>query len=552
MARTAKKNDRCPFKDTCEQKCEWKNKEIECDYYRNNSCPGKEIADQEELREQYTAEHYKVGSGTDEVYAVALTPDTLEATDRNGIVYLPIDKLIPHKNNPRKELGDLTELADSIKVKGVLQNLTVVPDKKNPDQYIIVIGHRRCAAAKIAGLTELPCAIVDMDDKEQIETMLLENIQRKELTTADEIFGYQMMFDLGATVDEIAESTGFSKSTIRKRKDYGKMDPEKLKKACEKQISFAELDKLSKIEDSAVRDELLGKYGSSDYNWSYERALRAQGYEKQGRDWVNFFIEHESYNMTQISMEEHNANHQKYESIGALCGKPDEKNVEEWETEHHWVLTNPTYFYIDLDYSCVIRLYKEAAPKTAEEQAREKAAEERKKLFDERRNEIEEIAKTAFECRKRAIEECPVHIISENREQILRMMPEILMSGHYCNFDECRFLDALRVKYKKPKNSWDNVEYDTVSADLDRKNADKLLLAFVYGLIRDSEKQKYYDYSCRVWQNEILDHAYKLLDIIGYEMSDEEKRFVNGELAIASEEGEEKDEEDDEEWGEDE
>ncbi|MBR5091261.1 MAG: hypothetical protein IK093_17690, partial [Ruminiclostridium sp.] len=101
-------------------------------------------------------------------------------------------------------------------------------------------------------------------------------------------------------------------------------------------------------------------------------------------------------------------------------------------------------------------------------------------------------------------------------------------------------------------NSWDNVEYDTVSADLDRKNADKLLLAFVYGLIRDSEKQKYYDYSCRVWQNEILDHAYKLLDIIGYEMSDEEKRFVNGELAIASEEGEEKDEEDDEEWGEDE
>ena len=67
---------------------------------------------------------------------------------KNTIVYIPIDKLIPHKNNPRRDLGELTELADSIKVKGVLQNLTVVPDKKNPGRYIIVIGHRRCAAAR--------------------------------------------------------------------------------------------------------------------------------------------------------------------------------------------------------------------------------------------------------------------------------------------------------------------------------------------------------------------------------------------------------------------
>ena len=549
MARTAKKNDRCPFKDTCEQKCEWKNKEIECDYYRYNACPGKEIEDQEELREQYAAEHYKVGSGSDEVYTMSPTPGVLEANDRNGIVYLPIDKLIPHKHNPRKDLGDLTELTDSIKVKGVLQNITVVPDKKTPDQYIIVIGHRRCAAAKKAGLKELPCVIANMTEKEQIETMLLENIQRKELTTADEIFGYQMMFDLGATVDEIAESTGFSKSTIRKRKDYGKMDPEKLKKACEKQISFAELDKLSKIEDSAVRDELLGKYGSSDYNWSYEKAMRRQNDCKQGEEWKAFIMAHD-YNLTALTNEERNS--KKYESIGALCGKPDEKNVEEWETKHHWVLTDPTYFYIDLDYSCVIRLYKEAAPKTAEEQAREKAEEERKKLLDERRNEIEEIAKTAFECRKRAIEECPVYTISENREQIIRLLPEVVMYSSYCNFNECSFLNMLKVKYKKPKNNWDNVEYDTVSEELERKNADKILLVFVYGLMRDGENQKYYDYSCRVQKNGALDLAYRLLEIIGYEMSDEEKRFVNGELAIASEEGEEKDEEDDEEWGEDE
>lgn len=66
----------------------------------------------------------------------------------NKITYISIDKLIPHPQNPRKELGDLTELADSIKANGVYQNLTVVED--GDDTYKIIIGHRRHAAAKIA------------------------------------------------------------------------------------------------------------------------------------------------------------------------------------------------------------------------------------------------------------------------------------------------------------------------------------------------------------------------------------------------------------------
>ncbi|MBO6269431.1 MAG: ParB N-terminal domain-containing protein [Clostridium sp.] len=72
---------------------------------------------------------------------------------------LPIENLLPHPLNPRKDLGDLTELADSIRAQGVLQNLTVVPEPlEGPDKYRILIGHRRHAAAKLAGLTELPCS----------------------------------------------------------------------------------------------------------------------------------------------------------------------------------------------------------------------------------------------------------------------------------------------------------------------------------------------------------------------------------------------------------
>ncbi|MEG2624333.1 MAG: ParB N-terminal domain-containing protein, partial [Clostridia bacterium] len=82
---------------------------------------------------------------------------------------ISIENLYPHPQNPRKDLGDLTELAQSIKAQGVLQNLTVVPwnfveqDKGKWDddyyRFFVLIGHRRLAASKLAGLTDLPCAV---------------------------------------------------------------------------------------------------------------------------------------------------------------------------------------------------------------------------------------------------------------------------------------------------------------------------------------------------------------------------------------------------------
>lgn len=75
----------------------------------------------------------------------------------NGLMtYLPVGSLHPHPDNPRKDLGDLTELADSIRANGIFQNLTVIPVDDNFEQFTVVIGHRRLAAAKLAGLMEVP------------------------------------------------------------------------------------------------------------------------------------------------------------------------------------------------------------------------------------------------------------------------------------------------------------------------------------------------------------------------------------------------------------
>ena len=63
---------------------------------------------------------------------------------REELTLIQLDHIHPHPDNPRKDLGDLTELADSIKKNGLLQNLTVVPIDGEPDEYTAIIGHRRC------------------------------------------------------------------------------------------------------------------------------------------------------------------------------------------------------------------------------------------------------------------------------------------------------------------------------------------------------------------------------------------------------------------------
>ena len=147
------------------------------------------------------------------------------------IVNIAIDHIFPHPDNPRKNLGDLTEIAESIKKRGIMQNLTVVPIKGKPGDYMTLIGHRRCAGAKLAGVKEVPCIIKEgLSKNEQILIMLEENMQRSDLTVLEQAQSFQMMLDLGETETSIAEKTGFSKTTVRHRLNIAKLDQKELQK----------------------------------------------------------------------------------------------------------------------------------------------------------------------------------------------------------------------------------------------------------------------------------------------------------------------------------
>ena len=127
---------------------------------------------------------------------------------------IPLSKIRPNPDQPRKALGDLRELTDSIREKGVLEPLLVryVPRE---DCYDIISGERRWHAAQAAGLRELPCIEKIADDAETLELALIENLQRKDLTPFEEADGLQRLAEhFDYTHDEIAKKIGRGRSSV--------------------------------------------------------------------------------------------------------------------------------------------------------------------------------------------------------------------------------------------------------------------------------------------------------------------------------------------------
>ena len=193
---------------------------------------------------------------------------------------IAIEKLKIHPQNVRKTYTGIEELADSIKAKGILQNLTVVKAPDDPESYWVVIGNRRLTAARAAGLKTLPCAVVEMSEKDQISTMLLENMQRNDLSVCEQAQGFQLMLDLGETEETISEKTGFSRTTVRHRLNIAKLDQEILAEREENesfQLSLTDLYELEKVKDIDERNKILAHASNSrDLKWNVERTVREE------------------------------------------------------------------------------------------------------------------------------------------------------------------------------------------------------------------------------------------------------------------------------------
>ena len=150
-----------------------------------------------------------LGKGLDAIF--------MENTTENGseTIILALEEITPNREQPRKEFDEekIAELADSIRQHGILQPLLVRPMVTGG--YQIVAGERRYRAARMAGLSEVPVVVRELEDAQVTELALIENLQREDLTPMEEAQGYQSLMEkYGMTQEQVAETVGKSRPTV--------------------------------------------------------------------------------------------------------------------------------------------------------------------------------------------------------------------------------------------------------------------------------------------------------------------------------------------------
>jgi len=190
---------------------------------------------------------------------------------------IAVDKLDPNPEQPRTEFGDLTELTASIAEKGVLEPLLVKPNRLT-GRWMIIAGERRWRSAQKAGLKEVPCVEMEVDDGTVAEIALIENMQRKDLTVWEEADGLLALCErFGYTHDDVARKVGESRSTVTEAMAIARI-PQDVREIC-KQADVNAKSSLLQIVRQPDDDSMMSlarKIASQGLNRNDAREVRRQ------------------------------------------------------------------------------------------------------------------------------------------------------------------------------------------------------------------------------------------------------------------------------------
>lgn len=429
---------------------------------------------------------------------------------KSKLQMIQVEKLHPHPDNPRKVIGDVSELAESIKANGILQNLTVVPNNDNWDDFTVIIGHRRLAAAKQAGLTELPCAVVEMTEKEQLSTMLTENMQRSDLTVYEEAKGCQLLLDLGDTVAEVAEKTGFSESKIRRRVKLCELDEEAFKESQIRQPTLQDYDRLNQIKDIEVRNELLTSIGTNNFDNRLYSAVQKQKTDEEKEKIEKFCLEH---GMTKVQKYNEIPDNYEYTGIFALKNLIGKDFADGRKRCFYFACGSNVYIYAE----------------ALEKQEKDDAEEEKRKLEEQRWDELVEQAEEIDE-RCEALRRdfmLNTNFNDSNKKQELVKFIVTQVAAGVSNRDY-RFEEIIEHNFEDDEN------IDSYINEHWSDNSGRMLMAMAYALCQTNNSSlsyisvNYLDKTFSRKNNLDLNRFYALLCKLGYVMSDEEIQLRDG------------------------
>lgn len=455
----------------------------------------------------------------------------VKAGDAAGqqIVYIRLDCLNAHPDNPRKDLGDLTELAASIKANGIYQNLTVVPyyskihNRVINGLYTVIIGHRRASAAKLAGLETVPCVIADMSPDEQLATMLAENMQRNDLTVYEQAKSFQQLtMDFGKTTQEISAMSGFSEATVRRRQRLAELDEKKFKAACHRGATLFDFAELEKVEDPEAKERCLEAIGTQNFKNVLRAALDDQRTKKKMVKWVAQLetfatrIEQQGrYNGETFQMN-------YVRNYGSWTRDEDVEIPTDAETVKYFFTVS------DLQIS-VYREYKADTNAEAVRKAREEISAKANARWDRAQ---------AITARHKALRRDFVmnfgaaksHAHSIMRNCVDGMIFEA-KRNYYSNLDMEDYCKLLGIPYDSDRKQPDS----SALREMKATQPERLLLLTTYWYMDKygGYARRNYNSDTRRWEvvfndNQELDALYYFLEELGYERSDEERQMSRG------------------------
>ena len=188
---------------------------------------------------------------------------------------IPIEEIQPNAEQPRKDVGDLQGLTDSVREKGVLEPLLVrfMPESS---KYMIISGERRFHAARSAGLRELPCIEKNINDEETLEIALIENLQRKDLTPFEEADGLQSLTGrFGLTHEEVAKRIGKGRSSVTESLTLRGI-PDGIKALCIESgvLSKSQLLQVARQQSEGRMKDLVRRFAAGSINRDQAREER--------------------------------------------------------------------------------------------------------------------------------------------------------------------------------------------------------------------------------------------------------------------------------------
>lgn len=170
-------------------------------------------------------------------------------------------KLTPSPTNPRRDLGDLTELIESLRQHGMIEPI-VAREGRTPDEYEVVCGHRRHAAAQRARAKSVPVLVRELDDDQVLDIQLAENMERSDLTAFEEAEAFQLRISRGQTVERIAGRIGRSAGFVAQRLKLLELHPEVQEALRDEAISVSVAQLLGRLpadlQERALEDVQVG------------------------------------------------------------------------------------------------------------------------------------------------------------------------------------------------------------------------------------------------------------------------------------------------------